>query len=50
MNVHHGVDAGTPITMRSPTSWHVKCQSGFMTLPPAPLLEQPVVVLLFERA
>jgi hypothetical protein len=26
-----------------------KCQSGFMTLPPEPLSEQPAVVLLLGR-
>jgi hypothetical protein len=28
---------------------HDECQSGFTILPPAPLLEQPVVVHLLER-
>jgi hypothetical protein len=32
----------------SPT-WCVKCRSGFTTLPPVLLQEQPVVVLLLER-
>jgi hypothetical protein len=48
--VHHVDEVRTPRTMKSPPSWRVKCQSGFMTLSPAPLLEQPVVVRLFERA
>jgi hypothetical protein len=30
-------------------SWCSKCQSGFMTLPPEPLQEQPAVVLLWGR-
>jgi hypothetical protein len=30
-------------------SWRVKCQSGFMTLPPVLLQEQSTVVLLLER-
>jgi hypothetical protein len=34
----------------SPPSWHAKCQSGFMTLPPALLQEQPAVVLSLEGA
>jgi hypothetical protein len=31
-----------------PPTWHAKCRSGFMTLPPVPLQEQPAVVLLLE--
>jgi hypothetical protein len=31
-------------------TWRAKCQSGFTTLPPVLLQEQPVVVLLLERA
>jgi hypothetical protein len=29
----------------SPPSWRVECQSGFTTLPPVLLQEQPAVVL-----
>jgi hypothetical protein len=32
----------------SPPTWRVKCQSGFTTLPPVPLQEQLIVVLLLE--
>jgi hypothetical protein len=32
----------------SPPSWRAKCRSGFTTLPPVPLQEQPAVVLLLE--
>jgi hypothetical protein len=31
----------------SPPSWRTKCRSGFTTLPPEPLQEQPDVVLLW---
>jgi hypothetical protein len=31
-------------------SWHVKYRSGFTTLPPTLLQEQPAVVLSLERA
>jgi hypothetical protein len=34
----------------SPPSWRAKCRSGFTTLPPVPLQEQPAVVRLLERA
>jgi hypothetical protein len=34
----------------SPPSWRAKCRSGFTTLPPVPLQEQPAVVLLLEGA
>jgi hypothetical protein len=30
-------------------TWRPKCRSGFVTLPPEPLQEQPVVVLLWGR-
>jgi hypothetical protein len=31
-----------------PPTWRAKCRSGFMTLPPVPLQEQPAVVLLLK--
>jgi hypothetical protein len=34
----------------SPPSCHAKCRSGFVTLPPVLLQEQPAVVLLLEGA
>jgi hypothetical protein len=34
----------------SPPFWRAKCQSGFTTLPPALLQEQPAVVLYLEMA
>jgi hypothetical protein len=33
---------------KAPPTWRVKCRSGFTTLPPAPLLEQPDVVLYWR--
>jgi hypothetical protein len=36
--------------MSSPPTWQAKCRSGFVTLPPVLLQEQPAVVLLLERA
>jgi hypothetical protein len=30
-------------------TWRTKCRSGFVTLPPEPLQEQPDVVLLWGR-
>jgi hypothetical protein len=36
-------------TLSLPT-WHAKCRNGSATLPPVPLQEQPVVVLLLEGA
>jgi hypothetical protein len=33
----------------NPPSWCAKCRSGFTTLSPKPLLEQPAVVLLWGR-
>jgi hypothetical protein len=35
---------------QKPPTWCVKYRSGFTTLPPALLREEPVVVLLLERA
>jgi hypothetical protein len=32
----------------SPPTWRVKCRSGFATLPPEPLPQLPVVVLLLK--
>jgi hypothetical protein len=39
-----------PKIAAEPPSWHAKCQSGFATLSSVLLPEQPVVVLLLERA
>jgi hypothetical protein len=49
VNVHHGDEVGKTKNgeKRSP-SWRAKCRSGFTTLPPVPLQEQPAVVLLLE--
>jgi hypothetical protein len=33
----------------NPPTWRAKCQSGFATLPPEPLRQQPAVVLLWGR-
>jgi hypothetical protein len=39
-----------PRTAKCAPSWCAKCRSGFTTLPPVPLQEQPVVVFLLEGA
>jgi hypothetical protein len=44
---------GETATERQPPralSWRAKCRSGFVTLPPAPLQEQPTVILSLEWA
>jgi hypothetical protein len=33
----------------NPPTWRAKCRSGFATLPPEPLRQQPAVVLLWGR-
>jgi hypothetical protein len=48
VNVHHGDEAGKTKNGKMPPSWRAKCRSGFTTLPPVPLQEQPIVVLLLE--
>jgi hypothetical protein len=49
VNVHHGDEAEkTKNGKKRPPSWRAKYRSGFMTLPPVPLQEQPAVVLLLE--
>jgi hypothetical protein len=48
VNVHHDDETRKTKNDEIPPSWRVKCRSGFTTLPPVPLQEQPVVVLLLE--
>jgi hypothetical protein len=49
VNVHHGDEAEkTKNGETCPPTWCAKCRSGFTTLPPVPLQEQPAVVLLLE--
>jgi hypothetical protein len=41
--------ANTSAKSRKNHTWCAKYRSGFMTLPPMPLQEQPVIDLLLER-
>jgi hypothetical protein len=44
------VEALLPEKTSSPPSWRAKCRCSFVTLPPMPLQEQPVVILLLQGA
>jgi hypothetical protein len=44
------VEALLPERSQAPPTWRAKCRSGFATLPPVLLQEQPAVVLLLEGA
>jgi hypothetical protein len=48
VNVHHDEEARKTKNGEMRPTWRAKCRSGFTTLPPVPLQEQPTVVLLLE--